>query len=73
MLIFGPVSNQCPQGPPNQGILPPLENGPKVHLEANFRRDLKTLKTQQTRFGFVQGFDLGLVVRAGGASFGEAH
>ncbi|HKP46000.1 MAG TPA: hypothetical protein VJT50_05320, partial [Pyrinomonadaceae bacterium] len=30
--IFAPVSNPCPQGPPIQGILPPQEQGPKVHL-----------------------------------------
>lgn len=49
-----------------------IENGPKVHLELIFRRDLKTLKTKQTRFGF-QGFGFGVRVKADGENFGEAH
>ena len=29
--IFASVSNQCPQGPPIQGILPPHHEGPKAY------------------------------------------
>jgi hypothetical protein len=49
-----------------------IEKGPKVHLEANFRRDLELLRLSR-RVSFREGFGLELVIRAGGASFGEAH